>query len=96
MITADEAREIVESVHDHVNGVSAALNKIEERIKEVAGNGGTKLCMDIDVTQKGYDEVIKVLKQYGYDVDHVAADRPQGYYLPYNVKTDFTIEIKWG
>lgn len=96
MITANEARGIVESVHDHVNGVSAALTKIEGRIKEVAGNGGTKLCMNIDVTQKGYDEVIGVLKQSGYEVDQVAADRPQGYYLPYNVKTNFTIEIKWG
>lgn len=96
MITADEAREIVETVHDHVNGVSAALTKIEARIKEVAGKGGTKLCIDINVTQKGCDEVIGVLKQSGYEVDQVAADRPQGYYLPYNVKTDFTIEIKWG
>lgn len=96
MITADEARGIVESVHDHVNGVSATLNKIEERIKEVAGKGDTTLCIDIDVTQKGCDEVVGILKQSGYEVYHVAADRPQGYYLPYNVKTDFTIKIKWG
>lgn len=69
--------------NDNWDGQYTTMEKLYERIRTLAENGGYQMCVYID-SRKDYNMVYDQLSDNGYDVEH------------YNGGNNNIIEVNWG